>query len=203
MPLASLLFLQFQYELTSEKEDFRGLSALQIPHTVYGIRSAFICCPGSILLFPIWNFRIGTSELLPRTAKCTEFEEQISLENFAFVAISGHTVVSTFPRWLFTRHLRVCAGFQKVSTCQPCDQSKMYTGVSKLTYCKARPEAAPRPICTKAQRSQGNKGLQSSEKVDLVHRVQGIPRNRSRLLQLQQNPADREYAHLPQGPRKR
>ena len=126
--LASLLFVHFQYELTAEKEDFRGLSALQIPHTVYGIRSAFICCPGSILLFPIWNFRIGTSELLPRTAKCTEFEEQISLENFAFVAISGHTVVSTFPRWLFTRHLRVCAGFQKVSTCQPCDQSKMYTG---------------------------------------------------------------------------
>ena len=66
--LASLLFVQFQYELTSEKEDFRGLSASQIPHTVYGIRSAFICCPGSFLLFPIWNFQIGTSELLPRTA---------------------------------------------------------------------------------------------------------------------------------------
>ena len=66
--LASLLFLQFQYELTGEKEDFRGLSASQIPHTVYGIRSAFICCRGSILLFPIWNFQIGTSELLPRTA---------------------------------------------------------------------------------------------------------------------------------------
>ena len=56
---------------------------------MYGIRSAFICCPGSILLFPIWKFRIGTSELSPRTAKCTEFEEQVSLENFAFVAISG------------------------------------------------------------------------------------------------------------------
>ena len=87
--LASLLFVQFQYELTGEKEDFRGLSASQIPHTVYGIRSAFFCCRGSILLFPIWNFQIGTSELLPRTVKCTDFEKQISLENFAFVAISG------------------------------------------------------------------------------------------------------------------
>ena len=33
--LASLLFVQFQYELTGEKEDFLGLSASQIPHTVY------------------------------------------------------------------------------------------------------------------------------------------------------------------------
>ena len=66
--LASLLFVQFRYELTGEKEDFRGLSASQISHTLYVIRSAFICCPGSILLFPIWNFQIGTSELLPRAA---------------------------------------------------------------------------------------------------------------------------------------
>ena len=66
--LASLLFVQFQNELTGEKEDFRGLSASQIPHTVFVIRSAFICCPGYILLSPIWNFQIGTSELLPRTA---------------------------------------------------------------------------------------------------------------------------------------
>ena len=57
--LASLLFVQFQNELTGEKEDFRGLSASQIPHTVFGIRSAFICCPGYIFSFP----RFGISKL--------------------------------------------------------------------------------------------------------------------------------------------
>ena len=57
--LASLLFVQFQNELTGEKEDFRGLSASQISHTVFGIRSAFICCPGYIFSFP----RFGISKL--------------------------------------------------------------------------------------------------------------------------------------------
>ena len=103
-----------------------------------------------------------------------KFDEQISLENLAFVAISGkidkqtgallrHAIgisatttqkistlessgkrkftaacksvtrshkVSTLPRWLLTPHLRVCAGLHKVSTYEPCDQSKVNTGGS-------------------------------------------------------------------------
>ena len=72
--LASLLFLQFQFELTSEKEDFRGLSALRIPHTVYGIRSAFICCPGSILLFPIGISKLGQARFYLEQQIFGEFE---------------------------------------------------------------------------------------------------------------------------------
>ena len=54
--LASLLFVQLQYELTGEKEDFRGLSASQIPHTVYGIRSALFAVRG---LFSFSRFGIS------------------------------------------------------------------------------------------------------------------------------------------------
>ena len=59
----------------AKKRTFEGylLPKFRI-HTMYGIRSAFICCRRSILLFPIWNFQIGTSELLPRTANINTTE---------------------------------------------------------------------------------------------------------------------------------
>ena len=71
--------------------------------------------------------------------------------------------VSTLPRWLLTRHPRVCAGLHKVSTCEPCDRSKVYTGVtlpSPITHrgelSVLTPNCQRRFICESASPFLGN-----------------------------------------------
>ena len=81
-------------ELTGEEyRTFEG-SLLRKYHTLVDeIRSGFNCCPGLILLFLIWNFQIGTSELIP--------EQQI----LKYLVNSMRRTLSRVFLWVQTAHV--------------------------------------------------------------------------------------------------